>query len=216
MDTIVPSYLEEYLRSLLPQRDELLASLEKEAADTNTYAPIIEPEVAQLLRTLVMLKKPKRILELGTSIGYSAIVMAQYMDEDGELITVERYSNAASRAGENIKKAHLENIIKVVEEEAVTALSWLDGCFDMIFLDAAKGQYSEFLPYCLKLLKPGGIIVSDDVLYKGEVTDAIDTEKRKVTIVKRMNEYLKLISGLDGLTTSVLPIGNGVAISVKE
>ncbi len=215
MEKIVPTYLEEYLRSLLPERDAFLSSLEKEAADTETYAPIIEPEVANLLRVLIRITKPKRILELGTAIGYSSICMAKAMEE-GEIITVERYSAAYERAVSNIKKAGLSHIIKPVLEEASSVLNWLDPPFDMIFLDAAKGQYLEFLPDSLRLLKKGGLLISDDVLYKGEVTDAVSTEKRKVTLVNRLGKYLEYISDSKELSTTVLPIGNGVAISVKE
>lgn len=215
MEKIVPSYIEEYLRELIPQRDEFLSLLEAEAADTATYAPIIEPEVANLLSVLIKIHRPKRILELGTAIGYSAIVMAKAMGE-GEIVTVERYDRMYERAICNIRRAGLSRVIKPVLDEAENALTWLDGGFDMIFLDSAKGQYLEFLPECMRLLKVGGLLVSDDVLYKGEVTDEVGTEKRKVTIVKRLREYLKFISDCDFLRTSVLPIGNGVAISYKE
>ena len=141
--------------------------------------------------------------------------MAKAMGE-GEIITVERYDKMYERAIENIKKAGVSHIVKPVLDEAVNALSWLDPSFDIIFLDSAKGQYLEFLPACLSLLKKGGILISDDVLYKGEVTDAVETEKRKSTLVERLNKYLSHISNTDELTTTILPIGNGVAISVKE
>ncbi len=215
MEKIVPSYVEEYLRELIPEKSGFLSALEAEAADTETYAPIIEPEVAALLTVLIKIHRPKRILELGTAIGYSAIVMAKAMG-DGEIVTVERYDKMYERAIENIRRAKLSHIIKPVLDEAENALTWLDGGFDMIFLDSAKGQYLEFLPGCMRLLKVGGLLVSDDVLYKGEVTCEVDTERRKITIVKRLREYLKYISDCEFLTTSVIPIGNGVAISYKE
>lgn len=215
MEKIVHPYVEEYLRELIPPRDAFLSNLEREAADTETYAPIIEPEVAALLTTLIKIHRPKRILELGTAIGYSAIVMTRAMG-DGEIITVERYDKMYERAICNIKAAGLSHIIKPVLDEAENALTWLDGGFDMIFLDSAKGQYLEFLPDCMRLLKTGGVLISDDVLYNGEVTGSVDTEKRKVTIVKRLRDYLKFISEADFLSTSVIPIGNGVAISYKE
>ncbi len=214
MGKIVNSKTENYLRSLVPERDSFLASLEKEAENTLTYAPIIEPEVANLLTFLIKLCRPKRILELGSAIGYSAIVMARAM-EDGELITVERYDKMYERTINNVKKANLSHIIKPVFDEAYNALSWLDGPFDMIFLDAAKGQYLEFLPDCLRLLSDGGLLVSDDVLYKGEVSSQEETEKRKVTLVNRLNLYLEHISNTPTLSTTILPIGNGVALSVK-
>lgn len=215
MEKIVPSYIEEYLRELVPKRDAFLSRLEAEAADTETYAPIIEPEVANLLSVLIKIHRPKRILELGTAIGYSAIVMAKAMGQ-GEIVTVERYDKMYERAIGNIRRAGLTHIIRPILDEAENVLTWLDGGFDMIFLDSAKGQYLEFLPDCMRLLNVGGILVSDDVLYKGEVTDEVGTERRKVTIVKRLREYLKFISDCDFLSTSVLPIGNGVAISYKE
>lgn len=212
---IVFPHIEPYLRSLLPERDELLSALEREAADTATYAPIIVPEIAQLLRVLCRLVRPRRILELGTAIGYSAIVMAE-ASPDAEVITVERYDAMYERALANIRRAGLEKRVRPVLDEVANALSWLEGPFDLIFLDAAKGQYGAFFPDCLRLLSPHGVIVSDDVLYKGEVSGDADIEKRKETLVERLDTFLCDISRRDDLLTAVLPIGSGVALTVPK
>lgn len=208
-------YITKYLRSVAPNRNELLLSIESMANKDETYAPIIEPEIVSLLSVILSLHKPRRILELGTAIGYSAIFMAQFLPEDGEIITVERYGKNAALARENIKKSGYNNI-KVVEDEAENALLWLDGGFDLIFMDAGKGQYIEFLPSCLKLLKTGGVLVSDDVLYKGMVAEDDLIERRKITIVKRLREYIDIITNHPQLVTTIIPLGDGVAISIKK
>lgn len=215
MDELCPAVITAYLRSLLPERDTLLFSLEREASESDTYAPIIEPEVAQLLRLLVRLVRPRRVLELGSAIGYSAIVMAREM-QGGELITVERYDKAFERTLVNVRKSGLSHIIRPLCEEAESVLSWIDGPFDLIFLDSAKGQYLAFLEDLKRLLAPGGLLISDDVLYKGEVAGASPMEKRKATLVSRLHAYLTALRDAPELLTSVLPIGNGVALSYKK
>lgn len=214
MDELISPSLTKYLQALLPMRDALLSELEREAALDATYAPIIGPEVAQLLRFLVRLVRPRRVLELGSAIGYSAIVMAREM-EGGELITVERYDKAFERTLENVRRAGLTHIIRPLFEEAETVLSWIDGPFDLIFLDCAKGQYLSYLPALRGLLSEGGVLISDDVLYKGEVAGIRATEKRKATLVARLDAYLTALFSVPELQTTVLPIGDGVALSYK-
>ncbi len=215
MDALISPFLTKYLQSLLPLRDALLSDLEREAAESDTYAPIIGPEVAQLLRLLVRLVRPHRVLELGSAIGYSAIVMAREM-QGGELITVERYDKAFERTLKNIDRAGLSHIIRPLCEEAETVLSWIDGPFDLIFLDCAKGQYLSFLPALKRLLSDGGLLISDDVLYKGEVSGCVPTEKRKATLVARLDLYLSALYAAPELETTVLPLGDGVALSQKR
>ena len=207
---------QKYLDSLIPRRSDFLMELRKKSALEDSYAPIIEPQSEQLLLTMLEAVKPRRILEIGTAVGYSAILMAQHLPPDSEIITVERYKKHADIAIDNVFKMGLEKRIRVIEGEAAEVLEWLDGEFDFIFLDAAKGQYLEFLPSIKRLLKRGGMLFSDDILYKGMVGDDGMVIRRKITIVKRLRMYLEAIMSDENLTTSIIPIGDGVAISVKK
>lgn len=207
---------QEFLESLIPKRSEFLTELREKSAREESYAPIIEPQAEQLLITMLAACKPRRVLEIGTAVGYSAILMAENLPENSEIITVERYKKHAEIAIDNVFAVGREKQIRVIEGEAAEVLSWLDGEFDFIFLDAAKGQYLQFMPDILRLLKSGGILFSDDILYKGMVEDDDAVVRRKITIVKRLRAYLEAIMNHPMLTTAVIPIGDGVAISVKK
>lgn len=207
---------QEFLESLIPKRSRFLTELREKSAREESYAPIIEPQAEQLLITMLAEKKPHRVLEIGTAVGYSAILMAENLPADSEIITVERYKKHAEIAIDNVFSVGREKQIRVIEGEAAEVLAWLDGEFDFIFLDAAKGQYLQFLPDILRLLKSGGILFSDDILYKGMVEDDDAVIRRKITIVKRLRAYLETIMNHSELTTAVIPIGDGVAISVKK
>ena len=206
----------EYLASLLPERSALLREMRAAAALPESYAPIVAPETEQLLVTLLCLTRPKRVLEVGAAVGYSAILMAERLPEGGSVVTIERYKKHADMAVDNIFRAGLEGKIKVIFGEAAEALSWLDSGFDFIFLDAAKGQYIEFLPELLRLLNPEGLLVSDNILFHGMTGDDKNVQRRKITIVKRLRMYLEAITRHPLLTTSILPVGDGVALSVKK
>lgn len=208
-------YITEYLRNLLPKRDGLLLEIEEKAKNEDSYVPIAEPETEQLLSLLIDMQKPKNILEIGTGSGYSAISMA-IRDEEINVMTVERYGMVAGVARENIIKANLEDRVTLVTGEAADVLKDLKSEFDMIFLDAAKAQYIKFLPDILRILKKGGLLVSDNVLYKGMTAERSLLVRRKITIVKRLRMYLEEISDNPYLTTSVLPLGDGVALSWRN
>lgn len=214
-DFINHEYTTEYIRSLVPNRNVFLTELEAFAADDENHVPIVQPEVAQLLITMMKIQKPKRVLEIGTAIGYSSIRMAEAC-EDLKIITIERYEKMVKLATENIKKAGLSDRITVMEGEACEILEQLEGPFDLIFLDAAKGQYPQFLEPCLRLLRSGGILFSDNVLYKGMIANNDLLIRRKITIVKRLRKFLTTIMEDPRLESSVIPIGDGVAISYKK
>lgn len=207
----------EYLISLIPEEEEPLRALREIAGNTETYAPIITPDTAQFLKTFLAITKPKRILEIGTAIGYSAILMAKNTPHDTEIITLERYERVADIAIGNIFDAGFEKKIRVVKGDACDIINWLDEGFDMIFMDGAKGQYIEFLPRILELLNTGGVLVTDDVLYKDpNEEENATTRHRKYTIVQRLRKYLEVISNHPQLETTVLQVGDGVAISYKK
>lgn len=213
MGDINREYIEDYIRTLLPHKGECLASFEEYALKNNV--PIVHPEVAQLLRVLVKMNKPKRILEVGTAIGYSACVMASAMGE-GEIVTIEKNDKMIELAKENISEMNFDEKISVVEGDAEDVLSNLEGMFDFIFLDASKGHYRDFFSKFIDKLNYGGVVVSDNILFKGMVASDELVIRRKKTIVKRMRDYLKYISNEESLETSVIPIGDGLAISYKK
>lgn len=214
MSQINEEYIEDYIRSLLPINDSNLVSME-EYARLN-HIPIIEPEVAQFLKVLLKIKKPINILEIGTAIGYSAIVMANNTSEHTKITTIERRKDLIDIAIDNIKDANYLNRINIVQGEADEILQNLDDKYDFIFLDAAKGQYLEFFNYCTKLLVAEGVIVSDNVLFKGMVATDKLVIRRKITIVKRLRKFLKYINEIEGYTSSIIPIGDGLAVSYRE
>ncbi len=205
-----------FLDELIPDRGEFLTELRRKSALEESYAPIVQKPTEQLIVTLLKLIKPQRVLEVGTAVGYSAILMADNLPDDSTIVTIERYKKHADIAVDNVFLSGYEKKIKVIEGEAAEVLHWLDGSFDFIFLDAAKGQYIEFLPDIMRLLKSGGVLLSDNILYHGMVEDKEKVERRKITIVKRLHMYLEEIMSNKQLTTSIIPIGDGVALSVKK
>lgn len=206
--------IEEYIRSLIPSKDDFLIELEK-YAELN-HVPIIHPEVAQLIKVLIKISKPKKILEIGTAIGYSALVMASAMGKDGKVITIEKRDDMINIANKNISDSGYFSKIQIIKGEAEEVLPSINDEFDFIFIDAAKGQYMEFFPHCIRNLVDGGIIVSDNVLYKGMVASDELVVRRKKTIVKRMRSYLNYITSNDSIESTVIPIGDGVAITYKK
>jgi predicted O-methyltransferase YrrM len=204
----------EYIRSTLRKSEGFLKELEAYAAEN--LVPIVTPEVARLLVVLGRLVKPARILEVGTAIGYSAILLAGTLIHGGRIDTIERQEDMILKARENIKRAGLENTIGIIAGDAGEVLRCLDKQYDMVFLDAAKGQYPEFLPDCLRMLRTGGLLVSDNVLYKGMIANEQLIVRRKRTIVNRMRSYLETLCEDPSLETSILSVGDGVALSYKR
>ncbi len=208
--------MQDYLDSLIPKRSEFLENLRKKSALEESYAPIVQKSTEQLIITLLNILKPRRVLEIGTAVGYSSILMADNLPDDSTIVTVERYKKHADIAVDNVFEAGYERKIRVIEGEAAEVLHWLDEGFDFIFLDAAKGQYIEFLPDIMRILNKGGVLLSDNILYHGMIEDEGKVERRKITIVKRLHMYLEEITSNPELTTSIIPIGDGVALSVKK
>lgn len=212
-DSINYEYIIRYLRDLLPKRTGIMADLEAFAKEYDV--PISQPETMKLLEVLIRLGRIETVLEIGCAIGYSAIGMA--MAGAKEITTVEISDDAARVAQENFQKAGLSDKITLHHGDAKEVLPTLNGQYDMVFLDAAKAQYGNFFPHCLRLLKPGGLLVSDNVLYKGMTATDELVQHRKITIVKRLRQYLEMLSAMPELETSVLPVGDGVALSfLKE
>ena len=214
MSNIVNDLVEDYIRETLREKDGLLKELEDYAEENSV--PIIHKEVSDLLRVILKIHRPKRILEIGCAIGYSSIFFASILGDDVEIITTERNPRMLEVAKPNIKRAGMEKNITILEGDAQETLKDVEGEFDMIFIDAAKGQYQLFFDLVIDKLRTGGLVVSDNILYKGMVANDEFVVRRKKTIVKRMRNYLDYICNCDYLSTSLIPIGDGVALSYKE
>lgn len=211
---IVDERLVTYINSLDKGNTTVLDEIEKEALDT--YVPIIRKEMQSFLRLLLAMQKPMRILEVGTAVGFSAILMAEYGPKDCEIITIENYDKRIPIAKENFKRAGKAEQITLLEGDATEILPTIEEPFDLIFMDAAKGQYINFMPDVLRLLKKDGVLVSDNVLQDGDIIEShYIVERRNRTIYKRMREYLYELTHSDELVTSVLPLGDGITVSVR-
>ena len=211
-DNINYDYILRYIRDTLPQSEGLLLEME-EYAEKNGV-PISQPESIRFLEIIIKIANAKRILEVGSAIGYSAIRMSRAAE--GEVTTIELSDEMADIAEENIKKAGLSDKITLIRGDGREVIPTIEGEFDLIFIDAAKGQYQEFFNEAKRLLRVGGILVSDNVLFKGMTATDELVIRRKITIVKRLREYLAMLKGNKDFATALLPIGDGVAISIKE
>lgn len=214
MSGITYDYMEQYIRSLIPRSEGILEELEAYAKENSV--PIIQKEVGKFLELMINIKKPTKILELGTAIGYSAILMSISSSGRSHITTIERDENMVNTALENINKYGFSNKIQVIQGDCLEVLEKLKGEFDLIFMDAGKGHYNHFLPHCLRLLSKDGIIIADNVLFKGMVASRELLKRRKITIVKRMKTYLEMVSNDKELVTSVIPMGDGIAVTVRR
>ena len=190
--------------------------MELEEYGIENNVPIIDKEVGQLIKLLLKMRKPKNILEIGTAIGYSSILMAENTCEDTKITTIERYEKNYNIAVENINKFGYEDKIDVRLGDANDVLLSLEDKYDFVFIDAAKGQYLEFFNKTKDLLTEDALIISDNVLFKGMVATDELVIRRKKTIVKRLREYLEYINNLEGFTTAVLSISDGVALTYNK
>lgn len=214
MSGITYDYMSKYLKGLIGESEGVIKELEDFAQEHNV--PIVREETARLIEFMVTTKKPKKILELGTAIGYSSILMALTLNGDVQITTIERDEKMVEIASNNIKKAGLENNITIMEGDCLSILENLNEEFDMIFIDAGHGHYCEFLPHCLRMLSKDGVIMADNVLFRGMVACNELMVKRKITIVKRMRKYLDMVSQDENLMTTVLPMGDGIALTVRR
>ena len=214
-----------FIESLNEGNTEFLDNLEAEANRDNV--PIIRKSMQRFLKLMLELKKPKNILEVGTAVGFSAILMAQYSQSDCHITTIEKYEKRIPVAKENFLNSGFNDKITLIEGDAKDILNELlenengddkfAGRYDMIFMDAAKGQYINFLPNAVKLLKKGGVLITDNVLQDDTVIQSKFTVvRRDRTIHKRMREYIRALMQSDELTTDILQLGDGISVSVKK
>ena len=214
MSGVTYDYMEQYIRGLISSNNIVLKELEDYAKDN--AVPIIQKEVGKFLELIINIKKPVKILELGTAIGYSAILMHISGNGGNKITTIERNNDMVNIARENINKYGYYDKIEVLEGDCIQILEKLQDKYDFIFMDAGKGHYNHFLPHCLRLLKNDGVIVADNVLFKGMVASKDLIIKRKITIVKRMKTYLEMVSSNNELITSVIPMGDGIAVTTRR
>lgn len=211
---IVDERVVSFIHSLNREDAPVICEIEQEAR--REAVPIVRPETKELLKVLELQKRPRTILEVGTAVGFSAIYMSQYMAEDGHITTIENYPPRIEKAKENFERVGVNDRITLLEGDASELLKTLQGSYDMIFMDAAKGQYIHFLPEVIRLLAENGLLISDNVLQDGDVLEShYAVTKRNRTIHSRMREYLYAIKHHPKLETAIVPIGDGVAISTR-
>lgn len=212
---IVDERLVTYINSLDTGNPAILDEIEAEALAA--HVPIIRKEMQGVLKTLLAISCPQRILEVGTAVGFSALLMAEYSTASCRITTIENYEKRIPAARENIRRASMEEKITLLEGDAAEILPTLTETYDFIFMDAAKAQYICFLPEIMRLLASGGILVSDNVLQEGDIINShYIVSRRNRTIHKRMREYLYELTHREELTTSILPVGDGITLSVKR
>ena len=212
---IVDDRMVAFINSFDKGNTPFLNEIEKFALETEV--PIIRKEMQTFLRFLLTMKKPMKILEVGTAIGFSALLMSEYAPEGCHITTIEKYEPRIRIARENFKKAGKEDAITLLEGDATDILQQLDETYDLIFMDAAKGQYINFMPDILRLLAEDGLLISDNVLQDGDVIESrYAVVRRNRTIHGRMREYLFELTHHPQLETCILPVGDGITLSIKR
>lgn len=211
---IVEERITSFINSMNPDDGGIVEVIEKEALADEV--PIIRRETKEWIKTMLLIKKPARVLEVGTAVGFSSIYMSQYLAKNSHITTIEKWEPRIKQAKINFGRAGVTDKITLLEGDAADILKTLDEPFDFIFMDAAKGQYIHFLPDVIRLLAKDGVLISDNVLQDGEVLDSrYIVNRRNRTIHSRMREYLFTLKNHEELETSILPLGDGVALSVK-
>ena len=212
---IINERMSSFINSYAAPNSEGLNELEQFSIETNV--PIIRKEMQTLLKFLLDLTHPSNVLEVGTAIGFSSILMTENLPKESHITTIEKYEKRIPAARENFKKFGVEDRITFLTGDAADILKTLDGSYDFIFMDAAKGQYINFMPDILRLLSKGGVLLSDNVMQDGDILESkFAVERRNRTIYKRMRDYLYELTHNDELTTVILPVGDGVTVSTRK
>ena len=213
---IVDERIVTYMHSLEKPNNNVLEEIEQQAHIDGV--PMIRKEMESFLRVMLTITKPKRILELGTAVGYSAILMSEAIEKDASIITIENYEKRIVQARDNFKKADKEDVITMLEGDAMEIMPGLEGdSFDFVFMDAAKGQYINYLPDVKRVLRKGGLLISDNILQEGEIVESrYAVTRRNRTIHTRIREYVYELTHSEDFVTSIVPIGDGITLSVKQ
>ena len=212
---IVDERMVTYIRSLERPENPVIEAIEQEALEN--FVPIIRKETQSFLKVMMLMNRPARVLEVGTAVGFSAILMSEYLPEGSRITTIENYEKRIPIARNNFKRAGKEEQITLIEGDALEVMKTLEGPYDFIFMDAAKGQYIHYMPEAVRLLADGGILMSDNVLQDGDIIESrFAVERRNRTIHSRMRDYLYELKHSNVLETSIIPLGDGVALSIKK
>ncbi len=214
-DMIVNERIVDYINSLDCGNSQICDIIEEEARRDDV--PIIRKEMKNFLKVMLALKQPVNILEVGTAVGYSSILMSENIPEGSRITTIENYEVRIPIARENFRRAGKEDVITLIEGDAAEVLKRLEGTYDFIFMDAAKGQYIHFLPDIIRLMSRGGLLISDNVLQDGDIVESrYGVTRRNRTIHTRMRDYMYELTHCDSFITSIVPIGDGITLSVKK
>ena len=212
---IVDERVVAYINSLDCGNSDICNTIEKEAIADEV--PIIRKEMGNLLKVLLQLVQPERILEVGTAVGYSSILMSENMPENCKITTIENYDKRIPVAKNNFKRAGKEDVITLIEGDALEVLKTLEGPYDFIFMDAAKGKYINYLSDVKRVLRKGGLLISDNILQEGEIVESrYAVTRRNRTIHTRIREYVYELTHSEDFVTSIVPIGDGITLSVKQ
>ena len=210
-DERIHVFLDSLEREFAPFLEEIYQKAEKDGI------PVVKRETAAFLHTMVRIRQPERILEIGTAVGFSALLMASAGSGSCRIITLENYRKHADQAAENFEKSGMADRIQMIFGDADETLDMLEGPFDLVFMDAAKGRYIHFLPKLKKLMKPGSILIADNVFSDGDVLESrFAVRRRDRTIHKRLRQFLRAVKTDEELDTAVLPLGDGVTLSVMR
>lgn len=212
---IVDERMAAFINSFATANSEKLDELETYSLETNV--PIVRKEMQTLMKFLLSMKKPLSILEVGTAIGFSAVLMAENTSKETRITTIENYEKRIPLAKKNFDDFGISDRVTLIEGDATEVLKTLDGPYDFIFMDAAKGQYINFFPEIMRLLAPEGILLSDNVMQDGDILESrYAVERRNRTIYARMRDYLYELTHNEKLQTVILPVGDGVTISYRK
>lgn len=179
------------------------------------YVPILQDASLEFIELMLSIAKPKSILEVGTAVGYSALCFSRHLEEGGKIVTIELNESMVKEARENIRDNDMEDVIEVIHSDAYEYMKTLDEKFDIVFIDAAKGQYMKYLEEAMRLTKSGSVIIADNVLFKGRVLGDYNEHKHR-TAVNRLREYIKTVKEDERLDTAIVDIGDGIAISAVK
>jgi predicted O-methyltransferase YrrM len=213
---IVNERIVSYINSLNADNEGVLAEIENEAKAAGV--PVIRKEMENFLKVMLAVKKPAGILEVGAAVGYSSILMSMNVDSDCHITTIENYDIRIEQARHNIARAGKESQITLLEGDAMNILKDLPSQeYDFVFMDAAKAQYINFLPEVLRVMKTSAVLISDNVLQEGSIAESrYAVTRRARTIHARMREYMYELTHMNELITSIVPIGDGITMSVKR
>lgn len=211
---IVNDRVENYIRSSLKEYDGILGEIYKKALSEGV--PVISIETAKLLEIMIRISRPIRILEIGTAIGFTSVLMAEGLAKGGKIDTIEIDSESAAKAFENIEMAGLKGKVNIIVGDAYDVLSNVKKNYDFVFIDAAKGQYCKYYELCSDMVSLGGVIFADNVLYRGMTAGGEKINRRQQLLVRRLNKYIKTATSDERFITDILSIGDGVCISIKK